>query len=320
MSVLPTGRSPIWVRVAVLATATALLLAACGAETTDNAAGLRVVATTTILGDIASNVVGDGGTVEVLIPVGADPHDYQASSRQIATLQTADLVITNGLNLEEGLGDVLDSLASDGANILEIASVIDVITFGGTGEACDMDPEPEKGICDPHFWHDPGLIADAAQAIATELGSLDKSADWSAQADAYASELFAADEQIRATLDAIPAENRRIVTSHMAFGYFALRYGFDVVGVVIPGGSTLAEPSSGDLAALVDTIRTEDVQAIFADITESSELADAIAAEVGRQIAVVDIFTSSLSEEGSGADTLIGMLRTNADRIAEALS
>jgi zinc/manganese transport system substrate-binding protein len=106
----------------------------------------------------------------------------------------------------------------------------------------------------------------------------------------------------------------------MAIGYLALRYGFDVVGVVIPGGSTLAEPSSGDLAALVDTIRTEGVQAIFADVSEPSELANAVAAEVERKIAVVDLFTGSLGEEGSGADTLIGMLRTNANRIAEALS
>ncbi len=316
----PTGRSPIWVRVTVLTAATALLLAACGDDATDNTSGLTVVATTTILGDIAGNVVGDGGTVEVLMPIGADPHDYQASSRQIATLQTADLVITNGLNLEEGLKDVLDSLKSDGANILEISSVIDVITFEGTGEACDLEPEPEKGICDPHVWHDPGLMADAAQAIATELGALDNSADWSAQADAYASELFAADEQIRAILEAIPAENRKIVTSHLAFGYFALRYGFDVVGVVIPGGSTLAEPSSGDLAALVETIESEGVRAIFAETTEPSELADAVAAEVGHEIVVIDLYTGSLGKPGSDADTLIGMLLTNAERIAEALS
>ncbi|MEA2001785.1 MAG: metal ABC transporter substrate-binding protein [Actinomycetota bacterium] len=320
MGYSPNGRSPIWVRVTVFATVATLLLAACGDDTTDDTATISVVATTTILGDIARNVVGDNGTVEVLMPIGADPHDYQASSRQIASLQTADLVIINGLNLEEGLDDVLDSLDGDGANILEITSVIDTIPFGDADADCNMDPEPPEGTCDPHVWLDPGLMADAARAIAAELRRLDQRVDWGSGAEHYASELLAADAKIRSILEAIPSGNHKMVTSHLAFGYFAARYGFEVIGVVIPGGSTLAEPSSGDLAALVDKIKAENVPAIFADITESSDLAEAVAAEVGSEIAVIDLYTGSLGEEGSGADTLIGMLVTNAERIAKALS
>lgn len=318
-------RSPNMLRQTVLAAAVALFLAACsgggsGTAGDDGTGTIEVVATTTILGDIARNVVGDGGRVEVLMPVGADPHDYQASSQQIAAIRTADLVVANGLHLEEGLDDILESLEDDGANILEVASVVDVLAFGGGGAACDPATDHEDGACDPHIWHDPALMADAARAIAAELARLDGSTDWEVRADEYAAELAAADEQIRSILEAIPTDNRKVVTSHMAFGYFAARYNFNVVGVVIPGGSTLADPSSGDLAALIDKIKSENVRAIFAETTEPTELSDAVAAEVGFEVAVIELYTGSLGEPGSGADTLIGMLVTNAERIAAALS
>lgn len=318
-------RSPSRIQPTVLVTLFALVVAACGGGATDTAGDsdtgvVEVVATTTILGDVARNVVGDKGKVEVLIPTGADPHDYQASSQQIAAIRTADLVLTNGLNLEEGLGDILDSLEDDGANIFEVTSVVDVLEFGGDGAACDPATDHEEGTCDPHVWHDPVLMADAARAIAAELTRLDGSADWGTRADEYAAELTRADEQIQSILKAIPTDDRKIVTSHLAFGYFAARYDFNVVGVVIPGGSTLAEPSSSDLAALVDKIKSENVKVIFADTTGSSELSVAVAAEVGFDVSVIELYTGSLGEPGSGADTLIGMLITNAESIAAALT
>jgi zinc/manganese transport system substrate-binding protein len=284
------------------------VFAGCGVEAPDGE-GLRVVATTTILGDVARNIVGDGASVEVLIPLGTDPHDYQASSQQVAAIRQADLVIANGLLLEEGLQDVLRSLTKDGANILELAPLLDPLpcaTEGDTGDA--------------HVWFDPIRMAEAAQIIATELTAISGGTQWLAGAESYAAELVAADEQIETILAAVPSPARRLVTNHDALGYLAARYGFEIVGTVIPGGSTLADPSSAELAALVGLLEDHGVTAIFAETTEPSALAEAVAAEIGDKIEVVDLYTGSLGEPGSGADTLIGLLLANATRIAEALT
>lgn len=291
----------------------ALMVGACGDGNTD-AAGVRVVATTTILGDVARNVVGEDGSVEVLLPVGADPHDYQASARQVAAIQEADLVIANGLGLEEGLADVLESAAADGANLLTVAPLLDPLPFGN--ETAD---DAESGD-DPHVWLDPLRMADATRIIAEELTKVDDNVDWTARGDAYADELVTADAATRTILEVVPPQDRKLVTNHDALGYFASRYGFEVVGVVIPGGSTLAEPSSAELTELVSAVEREQVRAIFAETTNPEVLADAVAAEAGGGVIVVELFTGSLGVAGSGAGTLIEMLETNAERIAQALS
>nr|MCU0281452.1 metal ABC transporter substrate-binding protein [Acidimicrobiia bacterium] len=128
------------------------------------------------------------------------------------------------------------------------------------------------------------------------------------------------DAEIEASLAAVPPEQRKLLTNHHALGYFADRYGFEVIGAIIPGGSTLAAPSPADLAELVDLLRQAGVRAIFAETTQSADLAEALAAELGGQVAVVSLYTGSLGEAGSGADTYIGMQRSNAERIAAALA
>ena len=128
------------------------------------------------------------------------------------------------------------------------------------------------------------------------------SVDWTARGNVYADALTTADEDIQATLEVVPPANRKLVTNHDALGYFASRYGFEVVGVVIPGGSTLAEPSSAELTELVAVVEQEQVQAIFAETTNPEVLADAVAAEAGGEVIVVELFTGSLGEPGSGAD------------------
>jgi zinc/manganese transport system substrate-binding protein len=300
-------------RLSAVVVALALFGGACSGEV--EVSGLEVVATTTILGDLARNVVGADGTIEVLLPIGADPHDYQASARQVAAVQEADLVIVNGLGLEEGLADVLESAAADGANVLTIAPLLDPLPFGSDGAEGD-----DAGGDDPHVWLDPLRMARASQLVAAELSKLDDGIDWAARGNAYADELRAVDDTIKSILSTVPAADRKLVTNHDALGYFAARYGFGVVGVVIPGGSTLAEPSSAELTELVTTVEQEQVRAIFAETTSPEALADAVAAEAGADIVVVELFTGSLGEPGSGADSLIGMLETNARRIAAALS
>jgi zinc/manganese transport system substrate-binding protein len=290
-----------------------LSLVACSASEGENQQGISVVVTTSIWGDVAGQIVGDDGTVEVLIPVGSDPHDYQPSAGQAAAMHEADLVVANGLGLEDGLKDVLDAATADGVNVYEVAPDLDPLPFHD-------DAERGRGDLDPHVWFDPDRVALAARAIAERLTTVEPDVDWQSRADDYVTDMQTLDRQIADLVASIPDEDRKLVTNHDALGYFAERYGFEIVGVVIPGGSTLAEPSSAQLAALVATIEREGVPAIFAETTSPSVLADAVAKEVGQDIAVVELFTGSLGARGSGAETLAGMLLTDAQRITDALS
>jgi zinc/manganese transport system substrate-binding protein len=282
-----------------------LVLTACGDDEIEANHGLTVVATTTILGDLVRNVVGADATVEVLVPIGADPHDYQASSRQVAQINRASLVVANGLGLEEALIDVLRAAERDGANVLEIAPL--------------LDPIPLESGLDPHVWFDPGRMGEAARVVAKEMAKVDASIDWSSRAEAYDIELDITHRRIESILETVPEDSRKLVVNHDSLGYFAAVYGFEVVGIVIPGGSTLGAPSSKALAKLVGVIEEEGILAIYAETTEASDIAASVAAEVGHQVEVVDLYTGSLGEPGSGADTLIGMLLTNAELIAGAL-
>jgi zinc/manganese transport system substrate-binding protein len=310
----------------------ALAVAGCGgdggAEPTGECGDTLVVATTTVLGDVVRQIVGDQGRVEVLMPVGADPHSFQASAAQAASLRQADLVVANGAGLEGGLQDVIAAAAADGVAVIEAASFVELLPFEAhedEGEAHEHegeDHEHEDGTVDPHLWTDPARMAEVAAGIGEALAAADPAcaAVHRAAAAAYAEELLDLDAEIEASLAAVPPEQRKLLTNHHALGYFADRYGFEVIGAIIPGGATLAEPSPADLAELVDILRQAGVRAIFAETTQSADLAEALAAELGGQVAVVSLYTGSLGEAGSGADTYIGMQRSNAERIAAALA
>lgn len=301
-----------------------LVTGACDASHTPDGESVAVVATTTIWGDVVKSIGGDEVTVEVLTPVGADPHDFQASASQVAHMNEADLVVANGLGLEEGLIDVLAAALTDGAPVFEVAPMLDPLPFGlHTKHEADVvvgaDEDHEEGGQDPHVWLDPVRVADAAVLIAGQLADVEPRVDWMSRARVYAEELLTVDAEMTVQLSAIPEGSRSLVTNHDALGYFADRYEFSVVGVVIPGGSTLGDPSSGELARLVDVMRREGVDVIFGETTEPPRLADAVAAELGGDVRVVSLYTGSLGEAGSGADTLIGMLQTNSSKIVEAL-
>jgi zinc/manganese transport system substrate-binding protein len=291
--------------------ALALISGACGGDGVEGVDddGILVVASTSILGDVAQQILGDAGRVEVLIPIGADPHDYQPSSQQASLMARADLVIANGLRLEEGLLDVIDAARDDGARVLEIGPMLDPLPFSRFDDSLD-----------PHIWLDPARMAEAARIIGNELQLIAPDSDAADRAIAYADVLMGVDAEMEEILSVVPHDQRKLVTSHHAFGYFADRYDFEIVGVVLPGGSTLADPSSAELAALVETMRAAGVRTIFAETTETPTLAEAVAAELGGEVRVVSLYTGSLGEEGSGADTLVGLLLTDAHLIADALS
>ncbi len=291
-----------------MAVSAALLTSACG-DGADSEDRLRIVASTSIIGDIVAEVVGDAVAVEVIIGPGIDPHDFQVSARQVESVERADLVIAFGLGLEESLIDVIDSQA---AAAFYLGPELDPLPF--VGPDVHEDEEHEAEGLDPHIWLDPNRMAAAVPLIVERIESLEPDIDLNAAG--YIETLEELDREITETLAAIPPESRKLVTSHEALGYFAARYDFEVIGVIVAGGSTLAEPSAADLATLAEAIEDSGVRAIFTDAYNPTTLAEAVASEVEGDVAVVPLITGSLTEE---AGSYVEMMRINADRIAGAL-
>lgn len=269
-----------------------------------------VVATTTILGDVTRVIAADDARVQTLMPTGADPHAFEPSARQAESLRDATLVIANGAGLESGLRKTLESAAEDGTPILEVAP--------RTAPRAGPDGRP-----DPHFWTDPRRMEIATRSIADALAARVGPAAGTRikeRARTYRATLRREDARIRARLRFIPTAKRNLVTNHHVLGYFAHRYGFRVVGAVIPNTSTLASPSVGDLAKLAEAIRRARVPAIFVDSSSPRRLAEALAKESDVRVRVISLFSESLGPRGSGANTYLGMIRVNAGRIAQGFA
>ncbi len=298
-----------------------VLASGCAGDAGSSAGGTpTIVATTAILGDVVRNLVGDAAEVEVVVPDGADPHDFQPSARQAAALREADLVVANGGGFEAGLTDTLQGAEDDGVTVFE--ALDHVAPLGGDPDGDD----DTDGAVDPHFFTDPARMADAAEALAGVLATAATGLDGDAASDraaAYVAELRRLDAEVETTLATVPADRRKLVTNHDVFAYFADRYGFEVIGTVIPGTTTQAAPSAAALDDLAAAVADAGVPAVFADTSSPDDLAAALADEVGDEVgdvAVVELYSESLGEPGSGADTYAGMVRTNADRIAGALA
>ncbi len=295
-----------------------------------------MVVTTNILGDVVRNLVGDDVDVEVVMPPNSDPHDFAPSAQQAASMREADVLVVNGLDFEESLLDTIEAAEADGAVVVTAADAIEPIAFkegdahaGEEGDAHDDEEgdahddeehEAHDGD-DPHLFTDPVRMRQAAEMIAAELVEQIPELDtptFDERVDAYLAELDDLDAEVGAILAEVAPERRLLLTNHEVFGYFADRYDFEVLGAIIPGGSTLAEPSAADLAELVAEIDEHALPAIFADTSSPSRLADALAAE-GTDVEVVELFSESLGEPGGEGDTYVGMVRANAERIAAAL-
>ncbi|MDY7103236.1 MAG: metal ABC transporter substrate-binding protein [Actinomycetota bacterium] len=349
----------------LLAGAAGLMLAGCGGDDDTADAGAAgsaaedrptVVVTTNILGDVVGAFAGDELEVVTIMPVGADPHTFQASAQQANQMREADALIVNGAGFEEGLLDVIDAATDDGVATFEAMSAVEAIEYGEGGHDHAEDDHAEDDHAeddhaeddhaeddhadegedhaegdedghdhegeDPHFFTDPARMARSVDAIAAFLIDNVDGVDGEAlraSADDYVAELETLDEDVAEILSDIPDEQRVLVTNHEVFGYFADRYDFEVVGTVIPSGSTADGASAGELAELAEVIHDEGVPAIFADNSTSDDLAETLAAEVG-EVEVVELFTGSLGDEGSDGATYVAMVRTNAERIADALA
>jgi zinc/manganese transport system substrate-binding protein len=293
--------------VAILASA--LAVGACGGGS-DGAspapARKTIVVTYSVLGAVVRDLVGDAANVVVLMPNGADPHEWEPSAKDIETVTRADLLVENGLGLEGGMANAFAQAAQAGVRRFVASDHVTVRTVGAGEGAGTPGPDQALGALDPHLWMDPLTVKQAIDALApaleTELGI-----DVGGQLASVDGRLDALDAQLRTILQVVPEARRRLVTGHESLGYFAARYGFTLVGAVIPSLTTEAEPSAADLAALAEKIRAAGVGAIFTELGTPPQVAQAIGRETGAR--VVELPTHTLPDDGS-YDTFMKQIAT----------
>ena len=274
---------------------------------------LQVVATTTIVGDVVANIGGDAIQLTVLLPVGTDPHGFDPTPQDIGKVAEADLLIINGAGLEQFMDNLLQNAGGD-TQVVDASEGIQLIQITKTDT---QGNQVSKG--DPHTWIDPNNVIIWVENISKALSESDpeNAAVYKSNAQKYTIKLEELDTWIQNQVSEIPEGDRKLVTDHAMFGYFAARYGFEQIGAVFPGFSTMAEPAAQEIAALEDAIKAYGVRAIFVGNTINPSLANQIAKDTG--IKVVTIYTGSLSESGGEAGTYLDYMRYNVSAIANAL-
>jgi ABC-type Zn uptake system ZnuABC Zn-binding protein ZnuA len=333
--------------------------------------GLRVVATTSIIADVAQNVAGDLLTVESLLPPDTDTHAYEPTVQDAQRVSEADLLLVNGAGYEAFIESLLENAGGD-IPVTVVSNGIEIRALSGGHEHADehdegADPaatphaedmhheehdtrevlgilgeefecgahESEheegeehaeeahegEGECDPHVWLNPQNVVIWTNSIADAFSTLDPAnADtFRANADAYIAQLEALDAELEAQVETVPEESRILVTNHEFLGYFTGRYGFELVGTVLPGGTSMAETDPQALAALIELIGAVGVPAIFVEVNENPELADAIAADTGVRV-ISDLYAESLSAADGPAPTYLDLMRYNTGVIVRGLT
>ncbi|MCX6006611.1 MAG: metal ABC transporter substrate-binding protein, partial [Chloroflexi bacterium] len=276
---------------------TVILLAACqqSFQPVDHSKKTLVV-TYSILGSVVKELTGDSVNVIVLMPNGADPHEWDPSAKDIELLNKADLIVQNGLELESNMQRTLKEASSMGVKTFTAAEHITIRKIG-QGEGIPIgDPDQAVGADDPHLWTDPLAMKNAAGALAVQIKN-ELGIDVDSRSIDLQNRLDELNKELTGIVSTLPAADRKLVTGHESMGYFAQRYGFKLIGAIIPSITSQAEVSAASLAELKKLIENNQVKAIFTELGTSSAVADAIGKETG--VKVIGITTHSLPEDGS---------------------
>jgi zinc/manganese transport system substrate-binding protein/manganese/iron transport system substrate-binding protein len=285
----------------------AIVVSACGQGNPSSATSsgaVSVVATTTVFADLVTNIGGDRVSVVSIIPAGAGPEDYEPKPDDARKLADADLIVSNGVGLDSFLDPLIDAAGEQSAARLVLGDGIPTI---------DVDGEPN-----PHFWLDPTLVVDHyLPAIAAKLSELDPAGATAYEAHrvAYTALVEELDAANRSKIETIPPANRKLVTFHDAFPYFAAHYGFELIGVIV--ANVGQEPTASELAALVETVRTSGSRAVFSEAQFNPDLARTLADEAGVTQVVTTLYNDTVGPPP--VNTYLTMMEWNVDRIVEAL-
>jgi zinc/manganese transport system substrate-binding protein len=301
------------IAVATAAIAAALLGAGCGAVDSSGDGRLQVVATTTQIGDWVRVVGGGAVAVDQVLQPNTDPHEYEPRPSDVEAAASAKLVFVNGDDLDDWIGQIVSDSGSDAATV-DLGTVVPERLPGESGGA-------EASRYDPHWWHDPRNAEAAVREIERRLAAADPShrRDFKRNAGAYLARLGRLDAGIARCIDSVPPAQRKLVTDHDAFGYFARRYGIDVVGAVIPSQTTQAQPSAKDLSELIGLIERERVRAVFPESSLSAKVAEAISRQTEAS-ADYQLYGDTLGPAGSAGATYIGMEAANADAMVRGFT
>lgn len=294
-----------------LAAAVLLTLMACGTPPQNQPAGrLQVVATTGMIGDTARRVAGDAADVTALMGPGVDPHLYKATASDVTTLQGADLVLYNGLNLEGKMGEVFEAVSKAGKPVVAVAEGVD--------RAKLLFPEQFQGHPDPHVWFDVALWSETVQPIVDGLSKADpeRAADYARRGEELRKELAELDAWCRQQVERVPAERRVLVTSHDAFNYFGKAYGFEVVG--LQGISTVTEAGMNDMTAMIDLVKKRGIPAVFVESSVPKAAIERVSQDSGAKVGG-ELFSDAMGAAGTEEGTYPGMVRHNVNTIVGAL-
>lgn len=296
----------------LLLTIAAAVVVAC-APTTPPSRAPKVLATETFLADIAQNVAGNRIKIDALLPIDVDPHGFEPTPSDVRKVADSTLLIINGAGFEEFLSELLKS-AGGKRQVIEASAGLKSRT---PTENEILDPDHPG---DPHFWLDPNNVVQYVENIRDGLSQIDPAgaATYATNATAYIAQLTELDQWIVAQVKGLPTERRRIVTNHESFGYFADRYGFQIIGTIVPSVSTGSAPSAQQLAKLIDQIKKTQARAIFLETGANPQLAKQVAQETGVKV-VVELYTHSVTESSGAAPTYIEMMKQNVRVIVEAL-
>lgn len=275
----------------------------------------NVLAVETFLADMAQHVAGERLTVQALMPIGVDPHNFEPAPADIVRVNASTVLIVNGAGFESFLNRLLQN-AGGQRQVIEAAAGLTSRPAAASESGAAQD-HPEG---DPHFWLDPILAVHYVENIRDGLSQADPAGApvYAANAAAYSADLRALDAWIRDQVSQVPPAARQLVTNHESFGYFADRYGFQIIGAIIPSVSTGAAPSAQQLAGLIDQIKATGARAIFLEAGANPQLADQVAAETGVRV-VTGLLTHSLSAASGEGATYIEMMKFNTRMVVAAL-
>jgi ABC-type Zn uptake system ZnuABC Zn-binding protein ZnuA len=321
----------VWTAVGA-ALASLVLVAGCNgsaaspspSESTGAAADYTVIATTSVFADLAQLALGDNVTIETIIPAGVDVHTFEPSPADAQKLAGADLIVMNGLGLDEWALSLLEAAGKSEEDVLELAEGIDESNAWVYLEGEEHDEEEGEehseeegeehghGGTDPHIWLDPKGAAIYVNRIAARVAAElpERAMAIESARDAGLAEIAALDEELRVGFAAIDASTRKIVTFHDAFGYFARAYEIEIVGVAVeaPG----QEPSAKEIAALIDAIKAAGVTSVFSEAQFPSKVLDQVAAETGATV-LESLYSDALGD--APANSYLGAMRANASAI-----